>query len=154
MRFLLCFSFSFGLAFLSFTWFLLLTPPAVPCFFSSCFFILAFTPIKDLGLYGPNNIDWIKRVLGQICLYLLKSFCWKTVFCGRSVFCCKFVICCKSAFCCRSAADLYSFFGPFFLFDLLGGPLGLDFYWAFFLMGFWIWIRKNGHQQSVNSSRH
>ena len=43
MRFLLHLSFSFGLAFLSFTWFLLLTLSAVPCFFSSCFFILVFT---------------------------------------------------------------------------------------------------------------
>ena len=40
-----------------------------------------------------------------------------------------------------------SFFGPFWLFGLLGGSLGLDFYWSFFLMGFWIWIRKNRHQQ-------
>ena len=52
MRFLLRLSFhafllaflSFSLAFLSFMQFLLLTLPAVPCFFSSCFFILIFTP--------------------------------------------------------------------------------------------------------------
>ena len=36
---------SFGLDFISFTQFLLLTLPAVPCFFSSCFFILVFTHI-------------------------------------------------------------------------------------------------------------
>ena len=35
----------FDLAFLSFTQFLLLTLFVVPCFFSSCFFILVFTPI-------------------------------------------------------------------------------------------------------------
>ena len=105
---------------------------------------------KDLGLCGPNNVDWVKKVLGPICLYLPKSFCQRTVFYGRSVFCCRFVICCRSMFCCRSAADLYSFFGPFLLFGLLGGPLGLDFYWAFFLISFWIWIRKNGHQHYVN----
>ena len=29
---------------------------------------------KDLGLCGPNNVDWIKRVLGPICLYLPKPF--------------------------------------------------------------------------------
>ena len=40
-----CVCLSFGLAFLSFIWFLLLTLPAVPCFFSSCFFISIFTPI-------------------------------------------------------------------------------------------------------------
>ena len=40
-----CFVFSFGLAFLSFIWFLLLTLLTVPCFFSSCFFISIFTPI-------------------------------------------------------------------------------------------------------------
>ena len=36
---------SFSLAFLFFTQFLLLTLPAVSCFFSSCFFILIFTHI-------------------------------------------------------------------------------------------------------------
>ena len=30
---------------------------------------------KDLGLCGPNNVNWIKRVLGPICLNLLKPFC-------------------------------------------------------------------------------
>ena len=29
-----------------------------------------------------------------------------------------------------------SFFGPFLLFGLLGGPLGLAFHWAFLRMGF------------------
>ena len=43
--FLLRLSFSFGLAFLPFTWFLLLMLPAIPCFFSLCFFISVFTPI-------------------------------------------------------------------------------------------------------------
>ena len=104
---------------------------------------------KNLGLCGPNNFDWIKRVLGPICLYLPKPFCRRTIFYGRSVFCGRFVICYISAFCCRFTADLCSFFGPFLLFGLLGKPLGLDFYWAFFLMGFWIWIRKNGHQHSA-----
>ena len=63
-----------------------------------------------------------------------------------------------------SAVDLYSvadlrfvvdcfpctsFSGPFLLFGLLGGFLCLDFYWAFFLIGFWIWIHKIGHQHSA-----
>ena len=34
-----------------------------------------------------------------------------------------------------------------FLFVFLGGPLGLAFYWAFLLMGFWVLIGKNEHQQ-------
>ena len=46
---------------------------------------------KNLGLYGPDNVDWIKRVLGPICLYLPKPSCQRTVFCGRFVFCCKFL---------------------------------------------------------------
>ena len=33
------------------------------------------------------------------------------------------------------------------LFGLLGRPLGLAFHWAFLRIGFWIRIRKNGHQQ-------
>ena len=44
---------------------------------------------KNLGLYGPDNVDWIKRVLGPICLCLPKSFCQRTIFCGRFVFCCR-----------------------------------------------------------------
>ena len=83
---------------------------------------------KDLGLCRPNNVDQIKRILGPICLYLPKPFYRRTVFCSRSVFCYRFVICCRSVFCYRSAADLYSFFGPFLLFGLLGGPLDLGFY--------------------------
>ena len=44
---------------------------------------------KDLGLCGPNNVDWIKKVLGPICLYLPKPFCQRIVFCGKDLFCCK-----------------------------------------------------------------
>ena len=93
---------------------------------------------KDLGLCGPNNIDQIKRVLGSICLYLPKPFCRRTIFCGRSVFYCRFIICR------RSAADLYSFFGPFLLFGLLGGPLDLDFYWASSSLAFGYEFTKMG----------
>ena len=46
---------------------------------------------NDLGLCEPNNVDWIKRVLGPICLYLLKPFCWRTVFYSKVVFYCRFV---------------------------------------------------------------
>ena len=42
---------------------------------------------KNLGLCGPDNVDWIKRVLGPIYLHLPKPFYQRTIFCGRSVFC-------------------------------------------------------------------
>ena len=51
---------------------------------------------KNLGLCGPDNVDWIKRVLSPICLYLLKPFCQRTVFFGRFVFYGKFVFYCRS----------------------------------------------------------
>ena len=90
---------SFNLAFIFFTRFLLLTLLTVPCFFSPCFFISVFTPIffiqKNLGLCGPNNVDWIKRVLGLIYLYLPKPFCQRTVFCSKFVFYGRFVFCCN-----------------------------------------------------------
>ena len=56
---------------------------------------------KGLCLCRLNNVVWIKRVLGSICLDLSKQFCWRTVFCGWFVFYCRFVFCCRSAFCCR-----------------------------------------------------
>ena len=42
---------------------------------------------KNLGLCGPNNVDWIKRVLGPIYLHLPKPFYQGTVFCCRFAFC-------------------------------------------------------------------
>ena len=42
---------------------------------------------KNLGLSEPDNVDWIKRVLGPICLCLPKLFCQGTVLCGRFAFC-------------------------------------------------------------------
>ena len=36
------------------------------------------------------------------------------------------------------------FFGPFLLFGLLGGSLGLAFHWVFLRMGLWAWIQKMG----------
>ena len=41
---------------------------------------------KDLGLCGPNNLYWIKRVLDPICLNLPNSLCRRFVFCCRSLF--------------------------------------------------------------------
>ena len=44
---------------------------------------------KKLGLSGPDNVDWIKRVLGPICLCLSKPSCQRTIFCCRFVFYCR-----------------------------------------------------------------
>ena len=49
-----------------------------------------------MGLCGPNNVDWIKKVLGPIFLYLPKPFCQRIVFCGKAIFCGRFVFCCSS----------------------------------------------------------
>ena len=91
---------------------------------------------KNLGLCGLDNVDWIKRVLGPICLNMPKPFCWRTVFCDRSVFCYKFVIFCTFACCYRllslallsfdlsySSVFLVSLWALFFI--------GLSFVWAF-----------------------
>ena len=132
---------SFDLAFLFFLQFLLLTFPDVPCFFSSCFFILVFTPIL---LYKR-----IWAFVGQIILIGSKGF-WA-----------QFALICRShsAEELYFAADLYfaanhfplhfflwAFlalwsswwaFGPYFS---LGFPpfglLSFASYWAFFLIVF------------------
>ena len=105
---------------------------------------------KNLGLCGPDNADWIKRVLGPICLNMLKPFCWRTVFCdrfvfcGRSVFCCKFVIFCRFACCCRlfslTLLSLDLSYSSVFLVGLWALLfIGLSFVWAFVscnLLGF------------------
>ena len=148
--FLAMFVISFGLVFLSLTQFLLLTFSIVPCFFSSCFFILVFTSIL---LY--------KRIWAFMDLYQSKGSCtqFAIIYQGHSI---------EDLY---STVDLYSaadhfplhfflspsisvgfcffsiFFGLFLLFGLFGGPLGFAFYWAFFLMGFWVRIYKNEHQQ-------
>ena len=57
---------------------------------------------KNLGLCGADNVDWIKRVLGPICLCLPEPFCQGTVLCGRFVFCGRSVFCGRFAFCYRS----------------------------------------------------
>ena len=90
---------------------------------------------NDLGLCGPNNVDWIKRVLGPICLYLSKSFCWRTIFCGKAIFCCK------------------SFSLAFLSLDLSCSLVFLVGLWALLFIGFsFVWafrygFTKNGHQQ-------
>ena len=84
MCFLFCLSFPLVWLFLSFTWFLLLTLPAIPCFFSSCFFILVFTPIF---LY-----ERIWAFVGQIILIGSKGS-WA-----------QFALICQS----QSAEELYS----------------------------------------------
>ena len=139
-----------------FLWFGFSFLHAIPAADTSCFSLFLFIVLfhisfhtyhfiqKDLGLCGPNNVDWIKRVLGPICLDLLKPFCWRTVFCDRSVFCWRFVFCCRSAFCCGSlslvlflsldlSCSLVFLVG---LWALLF--IGLSFIWAFLHMGFWV----------------
>ena len=151
---------SFNLAFIFFTRFLLLTLLTVPCFFSPCFFISVFTPIffiqKNLGLCGPNNVDWIKRVLGLIYLYLPKPFCQRTVFCSKFVFYGRFVFCCKFAgqimltgskgswaqfiFICRShsARELYSTVKLYSAIDLYSAA-DLCFAVDYFYLHFFLW---------------
>ena len=65
--FLTMFVISFGLIFLSFTQFLLLTLSTVLCFFSSCFFILVFTSIllyKRIWAFMGQIIFINQKVLG------------------------------------------------------------------------------------------
>ena len=86
----------FGFSFLFFTWFLLLTLPIADTSCCSLFLFVVLLHInfqaypfiqKNLGLCGPNNVDWIKRVLGPICLCLSKPFCQRTVLCSKFIFC-------------------------------------------------------------------
>ena len=85
---------------------------------------------KDLDLCGPNNVDWIKKVLGRICLYLPLAIILENCVLRQSY------ILLQIAFPC------ISFFGPPLLFGLLGGLLSLAFHWAFLYMDFWVWIYK------------
>ena len=66
------------------------------CCFLFLFFVLLHISFhvypfiqKILGICGPDNVDWIKRVLGPIYLCLPKPSCQRIVFCGRFVFCCR-----------------------------------------------------------------
>ena len=83
---------------------------------------------KNLGLCGPDNVDWIKRVLGPIYLCLPKPSCQRTIFYSRSF---------PLHFFLWTSLALWSFwwvFGPCFSLSLPPyGPLGMD--------------SKNGHQQ-------
>ena len=116
---MLCLSFSFGLAFLSFVWFLLLTLPTIPCFFSSSFFVLTFTPIF---LYKR-----IWAFMGQIILTRSRGF-W-----AQFVFICR----CHSAEELYFAADLYSTADLRQIYIL---SLDLSCFSLFFLVGLWALI--------------
>jgi len=131
--FLAMFVISFGLTFLSFTRFLLLTLAAIPCFLLLHLFIIGLTSIL---LY--------KRIY---------AFVGQILFTGSKGSWTQFVLICQS----HSVEDLYSIAGhfplhfsfspdvilgfyffffvfrPFLLFSLFGGPLGLA-----FLLEFWI----------------
>ena len=130
---------SFGLAFLSITQFLLLTLPAVHCFFSLCFFILVFTPIflyKRIWVFvGQIMLTGSKGSWAQ-CLYPSKPFCWRTVFCGKTIFCCRFVFYCRSPSLAFISLDLSCSL------VFLVGLWALLFHRAFLCMGFWVRIYK------------
>ena len=92
---------AFPATFVIFLWFGFSFLHVVPAADTSCHSLFLFNVLlhisfhaypfiqKNLGLSGSDNVDWIKRVLGPICLCLPKPSCQKTVFCGRFVFCCK-----------------------------------------------------------------
>ena len=92
---------AFPATFVIFLWFGFSFLHVIPVANTSCRFLFLFVMFlhisfhaypfiqKHFGLCGPNNFDWIKRVLGPICLCLQKPFCQRTVFCGRFVFCYK-----------------------------------------------------------------
>ena len=96
---------AFPATFVIFLWFgfsFLHVIPAADISYRSLFFFIVLLHIsfhaypfiqKNLDLCGPDNVNWIKRVLGQICLCLLKPFCQGTILCGRSVFCGRFAFC-------------------------------------------------------------
>ena len=133
---------AFPATFVIFLWFgfssLHMIPAADTSFHSLFLFIMLFHISflayffiqKDLGLCGPNNVDWIKRVLGPIYFYLPKNCILQQIcimlqicgpsnvdwikrvlgliyfhlpkpFCQRTVFCGKAVFCGRFVFCSR-----------------------------------------------------
>ena len=92
---------TFPATFVIFLWFGISFLHMIPATNTSCRSLFLFVMLlhisfhtypfiqKNLGLCGPDNVDWIKRVLGLICLCLPKPFCQRTVFCGKFVFCCR-----------------------------------------------------------------
>ena len=90
---------AFPVTFVIFLWFGFSFLRMIPVVDTSCCSLFLFVVLlhiifyaypfiqKNLGLCGPDNIDWIKWVLGPICLCLLKPFCQRAVFCSRCVFC-------------------------------------------------------------------
>ena len=77
----------FPVTFVIFLWFDFSFLHVIPATDTSChslFLFIVFLHIsfhaypftqKNLGLCGPDNVDWIERVLGLICLCLSKPFC-------------------------------------------------------------------------------
>ena len=107
------------------------------------FFFFFFFIKKDLGLCGPNNVDWIKRVLGPIYLHLLKPFCHKTIFCSKAVFCGRFAFCCRSLFLAFLSLNLSCSL------IFLVGLWTLLFHWAFLRVSFWVQIQKKRASTNV-----
>ena len=140
----------FPATFVIFLWFGFSFLHVIPAANTSCCSLFLFTVLlyisfqaypfiqKNLGLCGPNNVDWIKKVLGPICLCLPKPFCQGTVLCGRSVFYGRFVFCSRFVFCCRLLSLALISLDLSCSSVLLVGLWALLFHWAFFLMGFWI----------------
>ena len=99
---------AFPATFVIFLWFGFSFLHVVPAADTSCHSLFLFNVLlhisfhaypfiqKNLGLSGPDNVDWIKRVLGSICLCPPKPSYQKTVFCGKFVFYGRFVFCCRS----------------------------------------------------------
>ena len=127
MHFLLCLSFPLVWIFFpsrnSYCWHFFLFLVSFHHVFHISFHTYSFIQ-KDFGLCGPNNVNWIKRVMGPICLDLSKLFCWRAVFCDRFVSCCRFVFSCRFAFYCRLLSHTF---------------LYLDIFCSsIFFVGFWV----------------
>ena len=121
--FLAMFVISFGLVSLSFTQFLLLTFSIVPCFFSSCFFILVFTSIL---LY--------KRIWAFMDLYQSKgSWTQFSIICQSHSF--KDLYSTTNMY---STVDLYftTYHFPLHFFLSPGISVGFCFFSVFFFLGF------------------
>ena len=104
---------AFPITFVIFLWFGFSFLHVIPAADTSCCSLFLFIMLlhiifhaypfiqKNLGFCGPDNVDWIKRVLSPICLCLPKLFYQGTVLCSRSVFCGRSVIYSRFAFCYR-----------------------------------------------------
>ena len=123
-----------------FLWFGISFLHAIPTANTSCYSLFLFIVLfhisfhaylfiqKDLGLCGPNNVDWIKRVLGPMSLSI-EAILLENCITWQNYILLQICILLQIAFSC-----IY-FFGPLLLFGLLGGPLGLTFSSGFPLYG-------------------